>query len=156
MCFFIKVVLPSLQFLATAALGAFAAWIAYNQWRTSKEKLRLDLYKQRYQVYQAFTKFLTDATRMNEMSDAPVYYAEISDAYFLTPDVYEYALEAREKAGELWRVIRELSRNAPADETKILRLIDKVDELRKWFLDQVDESRLKFEKYLSFPEKKIL
>ena len=37
--------------IITAVIAAFVAWVAYQQWRTNTEKLRLDLYNRRFDVY---------------------------------------------------------------------------------------------------------
>lgn len=35
----------------TACIAGFVAWVAHQQWRTNSEKLRLDLYNRRFDVY---------------------------------------------------------------------------------------------------------
>ena len=42
--------LPYIQPFATVGLGLAASVLAYRQWRTASEKLRLDLYERRYEV----------------------------------------------------------------------------------------------------------
>lgn len=39
--------------LVTALIALFVAWVAYQQWKTNGEKLRLDLYNRRFDVYAA-------------------------------------------------------------------------------------------------------
>lgn len=34
-----------------ALIAIFVAWVAYQQWKTNKEKLRLDLYNRRFDIY---------------------------------------------------------------------------------------------------------
>lgn len=45
--YFVALAPPSI----TALIAAFVAWVAYQQWRTNTEKLRLDLYNRRFDVY---------------------------------------------------------------------------------------------------------
>lgn len=37
--------------LATTAIAVFVAWIGYRQWKTNQEKLRLDLYNRRFDIF---------------------------------------------------------------------------------------------------------
>lgn len=41
-------------------VAIFAAWIAYQQWRTNRDKLRLDLYQRRFQIYEAVVSFYVE------------------------------------------------------------------------------------------------
>lgn len=34
-----------------ALIATFVAWVAYQQWKTNKEKLRLDIYNRRFDIY---------------------------------------------------------------------------------------------------------
>lgn len=49
---------PLFSFLGTLAIGCFVAYIAHGQWRTNKDKLKLDLYDRRLAVYEATMKFV--------------------------------------------------------------------------------------------------
>lgn len=41
----------------TAIIAAFVAYVAYQQWKTNKEKLRLDLYNRRFDIYARTVSF---------------------------------------------------------------------------------------------------
>lgn len=42
-----------LQALSVPCLGALAAWIAFQQWRTAERKVQLDLFDRRFAIYDA-------------------------------------------------------------------------------------------------------
>lgn len=44
-------------------ISAYVAWVAYQQYRTNREKLRLDLYDRRFGVYTAAIDFCLTAIR---------------------------------------------------------------------------------------------
>ena len=45
-------------------VGAFIVFVAWRQWRTGKQKLRLDMFDRRYSMYEA-TKMLIDKIAIN-------------------------------------------------------------------------------------------
>ena len=46
-----------IQATATFIVAAIVAYIAWQQWMVSRDRLRLDLFDRRYRVYQAVRKF---------------------------------------------------------------------------------------------------
>ncbi len=84
-CIF-TVMKPEYIFTAiTIMIGVFVAYTAYNQYRLSKEKFKLDMFDKRYGVYkntQVFlTKILIDAKI--EMEDIFEFRAGTQDSVFL-------------------------------------------------------------------------
>src|SRR5436305_15211555 len=45
--------------LIAALAGGFGVYIAWRQWRTARDRLRLDLFDKRFAVYAATMKFLS-------------------------------------------------------------------------------------------------
>ena len=50
----------------TAVIGAIAAHIAYQQWLTNRNKLRLDLYNKRFDVYSNTLNFCQSLSKLEE------------------------------------------------------------------------------------------
>jgi hypothetical protein len=48
-----------LSALLTPTVAVFGIWIAYRQWRTTQDKLKLDLFDRRLAIYQAAQRYLT-------------------------------------------------------------------------------------------------
>jgi hypothetical protein len=63
--YLVVLVPPSIMVL----IAAFVAWVAYQQWKTNKEKLRLDLYNRRFDIYAktvSFYQALLDFDALNK------------------------------------------------------------------------------------------
>lgn len=56
----------------TLVIGGFAAYIAWRQHITAREKLKLDLFEKRYQVFQNLEPYFSDIIRQGVVKDAGV------------------------------------------------------------------------------------
>ena len=76
------------QSFALLLVGGFGAWIAFQQWRTARDKLRLDLFERRSAVVQALREFLRDVTPNGQpTADATIAFHEaIEQGRFLFGD----------------------------------------------------------------------
>jgi hypothetical protein len=52
---------PIIQGLTTLVLGLVAAYIAWRHWRTSQDRVVLDLFDRRFQVFQELTRAIAAA-----------------------------------------------------------------------------------------------
>jgi len=89
------------QYLSTIILGAVVAYIAWRQYRTSHDKLRLDLFEKRYAIYRALMNFLRDLDPDTSKSGARIreFRADTNDARFLFGnDVVDFLTEVFGKA----------------------------------------------------------
>jgi hypothetical protein len=84
------------QLFSTIVFGASAATIAYMQWLINRNKLRIDLFRHRYEVYSKTADFLR-ATNSNAVEGVQLndFNSAIVRAKFLFPDL---ALRARKRA----------------------------------------------------------
>src|SRR5262249_35749536 len=57
-----------LQAFTTLVLGLVAGYIAWRQWRTAQDRLTLDLFERRFQVFQELTRATTDALSKPQVS----------------------------------------------------------------------------------------
>ena len=60
-----------LQLAATALIAAFAGFIGYRQWRTSHERIVLDLFERRMTVYEDIWKVVANVLREGGCADIP-------------------------------------------------------------------------------------
>jgi hypothetical protein len=79
-------------------LGAVAAFIAWRQWRTSHDRLVLDLFERRFQVFQELTRAILIATNkpnaeINDLSNFDV--ATEKARFLFGPEVHSYLIEVR-------------------------------------------------------------
>jgi hypothetical protein len=89
------------QAITTLLIGVFAGYIAWRQWRTAQDRLVLDLFERRFQVFQELTRTIADAfsTKANvQISDLANFDAATEKArYLFGADVHEYLKQVRSK-----------------------------------------------------------
>ena len=150
--------LTVVQGLLTLVIGGIAIWIAYQQHKTARDKLKLDLFDRRYKVYRGLMDFLGAVNADGKPSrDAfGQFYRETDPKRFLFgDDVCDYLEEIREKAVELRQAI-ELGAAARADKCRTIsqeRLMEASEterDLVGWFYKRVEEASQKFQPYLGF------
>src|SRR5689334_23253843 len=91
------------QALATPTIGLLALYIAWQQWRTNRLKVRHDLYERRLSLYLAVMEFLV-AANANRATDAErhVFLQKTRESYFLFgPKTSDYLKCLYEKAVDL-------------------------------------------------------
>ena len=76
---------PCSNVWVTVALGTLALVVAFGQWSTAKQRLRIDLFEKRFAVYQAARDFLRSVTASNRVgSDAlTAYFLATTEAKWL-------------------------------------------------------------------------
>ncbi len=140
----------------TPVIAISTVIIAYRQYRTSSDNLRLALFDRRYKVYRGVMDFLgsvvTDFSVKHE--DLGKFYSETDQKRFVFGrDIQEYLKEIREKAVELRRINGRLSLDETSTDEVIGPLIESAGELEAWFANQVEEAQKRFEPYLGFYHK---
>jgi hypothetical protein len=72
-----------LQALLTPAIAVSVAYVAYRQWQTARQKLALDLFDRRFQVYMDFRRIVSELVQLGELSDRGLPNELIARARFL-------------------------------------------------------------------------
>ena len=151
----IKEVAAALGGLLTPVIGFITVYIASQQHRTNKLKLQFDLYERRLKIYQALLEFISFVVSFPEMNAEEVRKLDMvrAESFFLFgEDIPPYLSSIRDKAAEINSINSQIKELASADRNpERARLVDQKLQLIEWFYRQVDESKTKFCKYLSFP-----
>lgn len=135
----------------TIIIGIFVAYIAYNQYRLSKEKFKLDMFDKRYGVYKNTQVFLTKILRNAkiEMEDIFEFRAGTQDSIFLfKEDIPNYLKKIDNKAFKLWE-IHESLKGVPKGEKRSKMCYEQTD-LFDWLKNQLPELKNKFAPDLKF------
>jgi len=147
--------LPSINGLGLLVIAGFGSYVAYQQHRTSRARLKLDLFEKRFAVFDRARKFLTVVTQngaaeLDAQLDAIFEYrASIGEASFLfTPDTVEYLESIYQHALKLHTAQRTMNELPVGDERS--RLPAKLSSERQWLADQLPELKSVFAPYLSF------
>ena len=77
-----------LSALLAPTIALFGAWLAYKQWRSSQNKLKMELFEKRYSIYQASKNFIMIIMRSNKDNDEELFKfrAGTSEAKWLLND----------------------------------------------------------------------
>jgi hypothetical protein len=135
----------------TIAIGAFVAVIAYQQYRLSAEKFKLDLFEKRFSVYKGTQVFLSQILRdaKFELEHLFKFRAETQDAVFLfDDDIINFLKEIDSKALEFWSSHKSLE-GVPCGEERT-KLCQKESELLSWLTKQLPKLKEVFSPYLKF------
>lgn len=149
-------VLQLSQGLLMPLIAAIVAWIAYRQYKTSDNKLRLDLYDRRHQIFNKLVSALQEILTENKVKDEHIlnlHTIKIQGYFLFEEDVSNYLDEVFKKVDNLHMLIRtfidQQSSNAnQVEETK--RDLEEKSQLMKWIEEQFEISKTKFAKYLDF------
>lgn len=138
----------------TPVVTLLGAVIAYRQWRTARDKLRLDLFDRRLAIHSVVRNFLGDYSASGAITPEQerIYLVGISGCQWLFgPEVRHYLEDT------FWRKVNELRycRNSldglePGEERT--RLVTQQADLRKWFMAQYEVLDALLMPYLGFHE----
>ncbi len=101
-----------IQALTTLVLGCVAAYIAWRQWRTSNDRLVLDLFHRRFQVFQELTRTISEAFNNAEIQigDLAKFDAATEKARFLFGnEVHVYLKQIRVKLIDAYAITHALA-----------------------------------------------
>ena len=136
---------------ATLVLGCAIAYVAWQQWRIARHRLRLDLFDRRYKIYDATRKFLSIILREARFEDSQLFefYAGTSDAEFLFDSaVVDYLEQVRKRAVNM-RTHQRVYEHMPVGDERSRHVQAEHDDL-VWLTDQLTAMTQVFSPYLSF------
>jgi len=150
----LDVVLRIFQGLLTPVIAIIAVYIAYQQHKTNRDKLRLDLYNKRYEVFHSLMTLLARILQQGNVKDEQVteFSRATKEAVFLFDEGISTYLETiRKKALDLWAT-EENMKPLPVGKERTAKVAE-VRELCDWFTKQFEVAIDKFNKYLKFKQK---
>jgi hypothetical protein len=152
---FVEEIAGWLRGLLTPVIAVIATYIAYQQYKNNKLKLKFDLYEKRFRVYQALVDFISFVISFPEIKVEEVRKLDSARAeshFLFGEDIPQYLLSVRDKAAQLTTLNSQVNELASSDRNpERTKLVNQKLEVIEWFHQQLEESRKKFGKYLSFP-----
>lgn len=134
-----------------AALAAvFAGLIAYRQWRTAQDRLKLDLFDHRFEIYLSCMKFLSSIVTSRHVDDQSLhrFSAETRNAkWLLDNEIARYFDEEFRRRAFRMQTIRAELEGVPVGEQRTA-MVQAESEIFSWFTDQYKAIDLKFARYL--------
>lgn len=139
--------------LLTPIIAVVATYIAWQQWRTNRQKLLLDRYDRRLRVYEEVRQILSLILRDVKASydDLLKFRTSVSEADFLFgPEITNYVDEIYQRGVKLqyWsKEYKDSSQDKPEgyDHQKI---VDAMHTELTWLTEQFEPAKQKFRKYL--------
>ncbi len=142
--------------LLTPIIAVVATYIAYQQWKTNKQKLGLDLYDRRLKVYEEVRQILS-IIRAGKASyeELSRFYRAVSEADFLfKSEITDYINEIYERGVNLqcWsEQYRDNTQDKP-DGYNHQKIVDGKRVELKWLINQFEPAKQKFKKYLDISQ----
>lgn len=133
-------------------VGVITAYIAWQQWRTSRQRLQFDLYDRRLRVYEAVQELIAKASGL-QSEDLVEFRRATSEADFLFGElpnpVSSYLDELVKRAESHAQEQREYRRRAKEQDPECLvRLVNLAGQI-VWSDEQRTAARKEFSPYLS-------
>jgi hypothetical protein len=137
---------------ATVAVAVIAAFIGFQQFWISNEKLKLDLFDKRFAVFAAARRFLSQILQHGTFStpeEFGQYRADIAEAAFLFgEDVADFLDEIDRRALHLWSLNETLKGTEIGPERTTL--VEEIGIEVEWLNAQLLMLRPTFEPYMKF------
>jgi hypothetical protein len=133
-----------LSALLTPVIALLAAYIAFQQYKTNKNQLRLALFEKRLKVFNSAGELIGTVLREAkiELADLKKFLWETRESDFLFgADITEYLHKLYGKASDLYAL-----KDLPPEE------IHRQTEVLLWFSGQGEELKKKFGMYMAFKD----
>lgn len=146
------IIISHLSALLIPIIALIGCYIAYQQMKTEKNKLKFDLFDKRYATYDSTMSFISDIAASGKVTEDKLvqFYIEIKESkWILDEDISEFLHEnIYNKAHDIFFSQKKLSRTRPPKERdEILLDIDKmISDLR----NEIDPLEKKFKPFLAF------
>jgi hypothetical protein len=154
MPFWLDVIVKLTPAFVSLVVGSFGTYIAFNQYRTNRDKLRLDLFEKRIEAYEKLQEYFNYLLRDGRVEDKAIPIlaeARYKSLFLFGNEITEYIDEVWAKASEMRRLDLKLygSNPLPVGEDRD-RVCEEESDLLQWNLDQQKDSPKKYFKYLKF------
>mgnify|MGYP000041218347 CR=1 FL=1 len=142
-----------LQGMLTPVIALAVAYIAWQQWKLSREKLLLDLYDRRIETYREVRKILAHVLTHGRADNQTMleFYSAVSQADFLFgKDVNDYNQLIYENGLQLAHLngcySRGIKGQVPNYDNK--KTVEEQHELLRWFTEQYEPAKVLYGRYL--------
>lgn len=136
-----------LSALLTPTIAIFGIYIALQQWLTNRKRLKLELFERRYEVFEKIKQFIANiltSGRVEEGADIQ-FLRDTKAALFLFDEkIVELTTEMYKKAIRLHAL--EATERTAGDNLEAN--LNKQDEIKQWYKDQLKDIDKSFKKYL--------
>ena len=138
----------------TLVIGFFGACIAFNQYKTNRDKLRLDLFDKRLEAYEKLQEYFGHIFRKAKGGDEArmiLIAARYKSLFLFDDDISDHINDVWNKFCELEKIDLKLfgENSLPVGQERS-ELAERKRELLEWNYVQQKESPKRYSKYLKF------
>jgi hypothetical protein len=136
--------------LLTPVIAIFGAWLGYQQHKTSREKLKIDLFDRRYKVYFCIASCLEEVAREGNVSNDVLYKFGVGtrDVPFLFDrSIVELEKKILENFNQLKYQENQIGRTTGEVQSKHF---DKSQEIKNWLNEQMNNLQTSLSPWLKF------
>lgn len=141
------------QGLLTPIIGVAVVYVAWQQYKTNRNKFRLVLYDRKLKVFEGLTTLLQHIVRQNTATGEQVQQykmATIEAIFLFDEDIVNYLNEVKSKVHKLQTVNKITETNSTKDKDSPPKVIEEQLDLLDWFNKQLTKSVDKFKKALRY------
>lgn len=149
----------NLSALLTPIVAILGFYIAYRQWLTAQNKLKLDLFDRRFKIYDATLNLIGSIKKLDKAYQGEIRQYSIAqqEAKWLLneeisnylKEIYDKALEFQTLSNEIEGITNQQKIEGIVDDQERTKKIKKQGELVTWFYAQNKEIDKKFSKFLT-------
>jgi hypothetical protein len=149
-----KEFLELLTALLTPVIAVVATMIAIFQYRTERQRWRLDMFDKRYPIYLATMNYIASVVQKGDMTDQDLqkFNLDTRDGSLLFGSEVEHYLHLLRTRGVDLRTHGKLMEPLPVGDVRSEHA-QKICDLNIWFGDQFTEARRIFSQYIQITEK---
>jgi hypothetical protein len=138
--------------LLTPLIGVVTVYIAYQQWRTNQQKLKLDCYDRRLKVYEELKSIIVASLNRKTTNDDIIKYnrAVAESDFLFDTDITEYLKEVSKHCINIRQYNEEYHEVTinHSDKYNPQEAADGIYAESTWLLEQHKNLKTKFERYL--------
>jgi hypothetical protein len=131
--------------------GSFGVLIAYRQWKTAQNRLKLDLFDRRFPVYQLIREFLASVLATGQIKSENIFdfaFATRTSRWLFNAAIASYLEdEVQKNAFDLESLETEL--RATTDPERRKEIVEKQRKIKDWFAGQHKNLDDKFSDFLT-------
>ena len=145
-------VIPAFSAALTPLIAIIALYIAFQQYRTNRDKLRLDLYDRRFALFSAFAdlcRSVASSARPGSVELDAFLQFRHKTQFLFDPTVAAFLEKTRLNALRVQYLQKLLDGDLPVGEDRT-RASEELSGLMSWFGAQHDDARVHFERYFRF------
>lgn len=135
-------------------VGSFGTYVAFNQYRTNRDKLRLDLFEKRLEAYeklQEYFNYLLQDAHVDNKAISILAEARYKSLFLFGNEITEHINEVWDQAVKMRRLNLTLSGSGGLSIGEDPYIVSEEESvLLQWNLDRQNDSPKRYAKYLKF------